>query len=129
MNDFKENWDDHLPLIEFSYYNNYHSSVQIAPYEIFYGRRCRSPIRLVLVGETRLIGPDLVQQGMEKVKVIQERLLMALCSKNFYSYVRRRPLELEVDDWVYLKVSPMKGVIRFSKKGNRSPRYIGPFRI
>ncbi|WMV59092.1 hypothetical protein MTR67_052477 [Solanum verrucosum] len=44
MIDFKGNWDDHLPLIEFSYNNSYHSSTQMAPYEALYGWRCRSPI-------------------------------------------------------------------------------------
>ncbi|KAH0710411.1 hypothetical protein KY284_011838 [Solanum tuberosum] len=127
--DFKGNWDDHLPLIEFAYNNNYHSSIQMAPYESLYGRRCRSPIGLFEVGEAGLIGPDLVHQAMEKVKVIQERLKMAQSRQKSYTDVRRRALEFEVDDWVYLKVSPMKGVRRFGKKGKLSPRYIGPYRI
>ena len=75
--DFKNNWDDHLSLIEFAYNNSYHSSIQMAPYEALYGRRCRSPIGWFEVGEARLIGPDLVHQAMEKVKVIQERLKTA----------------------------------------------------
>ncbi|WMV25944.1 hypothetical protein MTR67_019329 [Solanum verrucosum] len=60
MIDFKGNWDDHLPLTEFSYNNNYHSSILMAPYEALYGRRCRSPIGWFEVGEDGLIGPDLV---------------------------------------------------------------------
>ncbi|KAH0738661.1 hypothetical protein KY290_037366 [Solanum tuberosum] len=127
--DFKGNWDDHLPLIEFAYNNSYHSSIQMAPYEALYGRRCRSPIGWFEVGEARLIGPDLVHQAMEKVKVIQERLKTAQSRQKSYTNVRRRALEFEVDDWVYLKVSPMKGVMRFGKKGKLSPRYIGPYRI
>ena len=75
--DFKGNWDDHLPLIEFAYDNSYHSSIQMAPYEALYGRRCRSPIGWFEVGEAQLIGPDLVHQAMEKVKVILERLKTA----------------------------------------------------
>ncbi|WMV18432.1 hypothetical protein MTR67_011817 [Solanum verrucosum] len=66
---------------------------------------------------------------MKKVKIIQERLNIAQSRQRFYTYVRRRDLEFEVDDWVYLKVSPMKGVMRFGKKGKLSPRYIGPYRI
>ncbi|WMV28191.1 hypothetical protein MTR67_021576, partial [Solanum verrucosum] len=50
--------------------NGNHSSIQMAPYEALYGRRCRSPIRWFEVGEAGLIGPDLVHQAMEKVKVI-----------------------------------------------------------
>ena len=74
--DFKGNWYDHLPLIEFAYKNNYHSSIQMASYETLYGRRYRSPIRWLKVGEVWLIRPFLVHQSMEKVKVIQERLKM-----------------------------------------------------
>ncbi|KAH0776371.1 hypothetical protein KY290_007782 [Solanum tuberosum] len=103
--------------------------IQMAPYEALYGRRCRSPIGWFEVGEAGLIGPDLVHQAMEKVKVIQERLKMAQSRQKSYTDVRRRALEFEVDDWVYLKVSPMKGVMRFGKKGKLSPRYIGPYRI
>ncbi|WMV07709.1 hypothetical protein MTR67_001094 [Solanum verrucosum] len=64
--DFKGNWDDHLPLIEFAYNYSYHSSIQMTPYEALYGRRCRSPIGWFEVGEEGLIGPDLVHQAMEK---------------------------------------------------------------
>ncbi|WMV46948.1 hypothetical protein MTR67_040333 [Solanum verrucosum] len=124
--DFKGNWDDHLPLNEFSYNNSCHSNIQMAPYEALYGRRCKSPIGWFEVCE---VGPDLVHQAMEKVKVIQERLKTAQSHQKSYTDVRRRALEFEVDDWVYLKVSPMKGVMRFGKKGKLSPRYIGPYRI
>ncbi|KAH0748617.1 hypothetical protein KY290_027849 [Solanum tuberosum] len=127
--DFKGNWDDHLPLIEFAYNNSYHFSLQMASYEALYERRCRSPIGWFEVGEAGLIGPYLVHQVMEKVKVIQERLKTAQSRQKSYTDVRRRELEFEVDDWVYLKVSPMKGVMRFGKKGKLSPRYIGPYRI
>ncbi|WMV54516.1 hypothetical protein MTR67_047901, partial [Solanum verrucosum] len=127
--DFKGNWDDYLPLIEFAYNNSYHSSIQMAPYEGLYGRRCRSPIGWFEVGEAGLIGPNLVHQAMEKVKVIQQRLKTAHSRQKSYTDVRRRALEFEVDDLVYLKVSPMKGVMRFGKKGKLSPQYIGPYRI
>ena len=70
--DFKENWDDHLPLIDFAYNNCYHSSIQIALYEAFYGIRYKYPIGWFEVGEARLIGAYLVHQDMVKVKVIQE---------------------------------------------------------
>ncbi|XP_070031682.1 uncharacterized protein, partial [Nicotiana tomentosiformis] len=124
--DFKGNWDDHLALIEFAYNNSYHSSIKMAPYEALYGRRCRSPVGWFEVGETELYGPDLIHQAIEKVKVIQERLRTAQSRQKSYSDVRRRDLEFKVGDWVFLKISPMKGVMRFGKKGKLSPRYIGP---
>ncbi|WMV40930.1 hypothetical protein MTR67_034315, partial [Solanum verrucosum] len=101
----------------------------MAPYEARYGGRCKSPIGWFEVGEAGLIGPDLVHQAMEKVKVIQERLKTLQSHQKSYTDVRRRDLELGVNDWVYLNASPMKGVMRFGKKGKLSPRYIGPYRI
>lgn len=72
--DFESNWDDHLPLIEFVYNNNYLSSIVMSPFEASYGRRCRSHIGWFEVGETQILGPDLVHQAVEQVKLIQERL-------------------------------------------------------
>ncbi|WMV30387.1 hypothetical protein MTR67_023772, partial [Solanum verrucosum] len=101
--------------------DGYHSSSQMALYDALDGRRCRSPIEWFKVGETWLIGPDLVYQAMEKIKVIKERLKITQSRQKFYTNVRRKDLEFEVDDLVYFKVSPMKGVMRFGKKGNLVP--------
>ncbi|XP_019248426.1 PREDICTED: uncharacterized protein LOC109227684 [Nicotiana attenuata] len=70
-------WDDHLPLIEFAYNNIYHACIQMPPFEALYGRRCRSPIGWFEIGEAELVGPDLVHQAMERVKIIKERLKTA----------------------------------------------------
>ena len=76
-----------------------------------------------------MIGPDSVLYAMNKVKLIRDRLKTALSHQKFYADVRRRELEFQVDDWVFLKVSPMKGVMRFGKKGKLSSRYVGPYKI
>src|SRR5687767_7493794 len=76
-----------------------------------------------------MIGPDLVYESMEKVKCIRGRMKEAQDTQRSYQDNRRRDLEFEVGDLVYLKVSPMKGVVRFGKKGKLSPRYIGPYKI
>ncbi|XP_070029065.1 uncharacterized protein [Nicotiana sylvestris] len=129
MLDFKRSWDDHIPLIEFAYNNSFQASIQMAPYEALYGRKCRSPIGWFKVGEAEFLGPNLVQQTMEKVKLIRDRLHTAQSRQKSYVDVRRRDLEFDVEDWVFLKVSPMKGVKRFGKKGKLSPRYVGPYKI
>nr|XP_016480370.1 PREDICTED: uncharacterized protein LOC107801538 [Nicotiana tabacum] len=67
-------WDDHLLFVEFAYNNSFHASIQMPPFEVLYRRRRRSPIGWFEVGEAELLGPDLVHQAMEKVKVIQERM-------------------------------------------------------
>ncbi|GKB10567.1 putative nucleotidyltransferase, ribonuclease H [Tanacetum coccineum] len=72
--DFGGSWDVHLPLVEFSYNNSYHSSVRCAPFEALFGRKCRSPIIWAEVGEGHLIGPELVQEATEKISQIKDRL-------------------------------------------------------
>ena len=60
--------------------------------------------------------------------MIQERLKMVQSHQKSYRNVRRKQLEFEVDDWLYLKFSPIKGVIRFGKMVKLIPQYIGPYR-
>ncbi|WMV54862.1 hypothetical protein MTR67_048247 [Solanum verrucosum] len=127
--DFKGNWDDHLPLIEFAYNNSYHSSISMAPFEALYGRRCRSSVGWFEVGEIAPIGPELVYEAIEKVRLIRERLRTAQSWQKSYADVRRRDLEFEVNDWVYLKILPMKGDMWFGKREKLSPRYAGPYQI
>ncbi|XP_070032239.1 uncharacterized protein [Nicotiana tomentosiformis] len=81
------------------------------------------------IGEVELIGPDLVHHAMEKVKIIKKWLKNAQSHQKSYSDVPRKELEFKEDDWVFLKVSPMKGIMRFGKKGKLSPRYVGPYKI
>ncbi|GJX16288.1 putative reverse transcriptase domain-containing protein, partial [Tanacetum coccineum] len=127
--DFEGSWDVHLPLVEFSYNNSYHSSVRCALFEALYGRKCRSPIMWVEVGEGQLIGPELVQETTEKISQIKDRLKAARDRQKSYADKRRKPLEFSVGDYVLLKVSPWKGVVRFGKKGKLAPRFVGPFEI
>ena len=125
--DHKGSWEEHLPLVEFSYNNSYQASIQMTPYEALYGRLCRSPLCWTEVRESSITGPDLSRDTSESL--IRQRLLMALSRQKSYADVRRRPLEFEVGDHVFLKVMPKRGVIRFGKRGKLSPRFIGPFEI
>ena len=101
----------------------------MAPYEAFYGRPFRSPLCWTEMGESSISGPDLIRDTSEKVSLIRQRLLTAQSRQKSYANVRRRPLELEVGDHVFLKVMPKRGVVRFGKRGKLSPRFIGPFEI
>ncbi|GJU69253.1 putative reverse transcriptase domain-containing protein [Tanacetum coccineum] len=115
--------------IEFSYNNSYHSSVRCAPFEALYGRKCRSLIMWAKVGEGQLIGPELMQETTEKISQIKDTLKAALDRQKSYADKRRKPIEFSVGDYVLLKVSPWKGVVRFGKKGKLAPRFVGPFEI
>nr|GEZ03460.1 hypothetical protein [Tanacetum cinerariifolium] len=103
---------------EFSYNNSYHLSIQCAPFEALYGRKCRSPVLWVEVRENRLIGLEIVQDTTDKVVLIKERLKAARDCQKSYADNRRKPLKFEVGDQVLQKVSPWKGVAHFRKKGN-----------
>ncbi|GJU51168.1 reverse transcriptase domain-containing protein [Tanacetum coccineum] len=81
------------------------------------------------IGESSLIGPELVQETTNKVVLIKEKLKAARDRQKSYADNRHKPLEFEVGDRVMLKVSPWKGIIRFRKKGKLAPRYVGPFEI
>ncbi|KAA0061889.1 DNA/RNA polymerases superfamily protein [Cucumis melo var. makuwa] len=125
----KGSWDTHLPLMEFAYNNNYQSSIGMAPYEALYGRPCRTPVCWNEVGERKLVGPELVQITTNNIKLIRENLRKAQDRQKSYADKRRRNLEFQVGDQVFLKLSPWRGVIRFGRKGKLSPRYIGPYQI
>ena len=127
--DFGKGWVTHLPLVEFSYNNSYHTSIQAAPFEALYGRKCRSPACWAEVGEVQLTGPELIRETTDKIVQIRSRLQAARDRQKSYADTRRRPLEFQIGDRVMLKVSPWKGLIRFGKRGKLNPRYIGPFKI
>ncbi|XP_073061796.1 uncharacterized protein [Primulina eburnea] len=127
--DFPGSWDSLLPLAEFTYNNSYQATIGMAPYEALYGRKCRSPLYWDEVGERKMLGPELVQQTADVVAVIRERMKTAQSRQKSYADVRRRPLQFEIGDHVFLKIAPLKGVMRFGKKGKLSPRFIGPFEI
>ena len=89
----------------------------MAPYEALYGRPCRSPLCWTEVGESSITGPDLIRDTSEKVSLIRQRLLTAQSRQKSYADVRRRPLEFEVSDHVFLKVMPKREVISSASAG------------
>ncbi|KAJ0680361.1 putative nucleotidyltransferase, Ribonuclease H [Helianthus annuus] len=127
--DFGGNWDSYLPLAEFSYNNSYHTSIQMAPFEALYGRKCRSPISWHEIGQAQITGPELIQEATDKILQVRDNLLKARNRQKSYADKGRKPMEFETGDNVLLKVSPWKGVVRFGKKGKLAPRYVGPFKI
>ncbi|GKC01754.1 putative reverse transcriptase domain-containing protein [Tanacetum coccineum] len=126
---FGSSWDHHLPLVEFSYNNNYHVSIKAAPYEALYGQKYRSPVCWSEVRDSPLTGPELIHDMTEKIVQIKKCLLTARSRQKSYADRRTKSLEFEVGDMKLLKVSPWKGDVHFGKRGKLSSRYIGPFRI
>ncbi|WVZ52826.1 hypothetical protein U9M48_003846 [Paspalum notatum var. saurae] len=110
-------WDKSLPYAEFSYNNSYQASLKKSPFEALYGRFWNQ------TGEKHVFGPDLIRDAEQQIKMVRENL------QKSYADVRCRDLTFKVHDFVYLKVSPMRGIWRFNMKGKLAPRYIGPFKI
>ena len=101
----------------------------MTPYEALYGRPCRSLICWTEVGQRSIIGPDLIRDTSKNVDLIRKRLLTTQSRYKSYADRRRRPLEFEVSDHVFLKTMPKRGVVSFGKRGKLAPRYIEPFEI
>lgn len=99
--------------MEFVYNNSYHGSIQMAPYEALYGRKCWSPICWDNISERRLLGSKIVQHTLDMVKLIRERIEASQSRQKSYAGVRKRKLEFAVGDHVFLNISPTKGVMRF----------------
>jgi hypothetical protein len=127
--EFLQKWDECLPLVEFSYNNSYQESIKMAPFEALYGQRCRTPLNWSEPRERWFFRPDMVKETEEKVQRIIHNLKEAQARQKNYANKRRQPLVFQVNDHVYLKVSPMKGVNCFGVKGKLAPRYIGSFLI
>src|ERR1051325_11106284 len=125
----KNSWDTQLPLAEFAYNNSYHSSIGMAPFEALYVRKFRTKVGWGEVGEGKLLRPEIVQTTNQVVEMAKENLKTVRDRQKSYADNRRRPLEFEVGDKVFLKLSPWKGILRFGRKGKLSPRFIGHFEI
>ena len=81
------------------------------------------------LNEHKVIGPDIVKDTEEKVQVIRKRLKVASDRQKSYADLKRRDIEYEVGDKVFLKVSSWKKILQFGQKGKLSPRFIGPYEI
>ena len=115
--------------MEFSYNNSYQSTFRMAPFKAIYGKKCRTPLCWSELDEALIIRSKSIQETIENVRRIQEHIKVAQSCLKRYADKSRRPLEFQVGDKVFLKVSPIKGVKRFNVRGKLSPRYIGPYEI
>lgn len=129
VRDFGGIWDTYLPLAEFSYNNSYHASIDGSPFEILYGRNCRTLICWDEVGQQVMGSTEVQLNKTELIQQVRGRFQTAQSREKSYAERRRSNLGFQFMDMVLLKVSPWKGVIRFRKRGKLGPMYIGPSRI
>jgi hypothetical protein len=126
---YGRSWDKSLPYAEFSYNNSYQESLKMAPFEMLYGRRCRTTLFWSETREQKVFEPDILQEAEKQVHMVRENLRVAQSRQKSYADHRRRELIFEVGDFVYLKVSPMRGLRHFKVRGKLAPMFIGPFKI
>jgi hypothetical protein len=88
--DFGGSWEEHLPLAEFSYNNSYQSSIQMAPFEALYGRKCRSTNCWYEPGASKEFHPDYVKEKKHVIDIIQDRLKIAQRRQKSYADSKRR---------------------------------------
>ncbi|KAA3487505.1 DNA/RNA polymerases superfamily protein [Gossypium australe] len=127
--EFQGIWEKYIPLVEFAYNSSFQSSLKMAPYEALYGLKCRTPLYWADLKENQIHRDDLVRETEEMVKVIRDCLKAAFDRQKSYSDLKRKEIEYQVDDRVFLKVSPWKKVLRFGLKGKLSPHFIGSYEI
>ncbi|XP_025640693.1 uncharacterized protein [Arachis hypogaea] len=101
----------------------------MAPYEALYGRKCQSPLCWYESGEASVLDPDLIAGTTENIKKICARILTAQSRQKNYADQRSKPIEFEVGEHVFLRVTPITGIGRAIKIKKLNPRYIGPFEI
>ena len=127
--DHKGSWEEQIVLSGIRLQQQLSGECTNGTIEALYGRPCKSPLCWTEVRESSIIGPDLIKDTSEKVSLIRQHILTTQSRQKSYPDVRRRPLEFEVGDHVFLKVMPKRGVVRFGKRGKLLPRFVGPFEI
>jgi hypothetical protein len=126
---YGKNWKDSLSFAEFSYNNRYHSSLKKAPFEVLYGRKCRTPLTWSEVGDRVIESSDFIKAAEEKILEVRENLRIAQSRQKSYADKRRQELNFDVGDHVYLKASPIRETCKFHVRGKLAPRYIGPYPV
>jgi hypothetical protein len=101
----------------------------MAPFEALYGCKCHTPLNWSETGESQIFGPDIIKEAEEQVQLIRNRLKAAQSRQKSYADSKRRSVTLNVGDFAYLRVTPLKGMQRFHVKGKLALRYIGSFKI
>jgi hypothetical protein len=122
-------WEDYLHLVEFAYNNGYQTSAKLSPFEILYDRKCMTPISWDNLADRLMVGPEMLQEMENMVRKVQQNLKEAQDRQKSYADQKRRHLEFQVGDHVYLKVKARKSSLKLGNCAKMAPRFCGPFEI
>jgi hypothetical protein len=126
---YRRSLNKSLSYAEFSYNNSYQESLKMAPFEMLCGRRCQTLLFWSEARERKVFGSDILQEAEKQVRMVRENLRVAQLRQKSYADRRRRELSFEVGDFLYLKVSPMRGLHHFKVRGKLALRFNGLFKI
>jgi hypothetical protein len=122
-------WEDYLHLVEFAYNNGYQTSAKLSPFEVLYDRKCMMSISWDNSTERLMVGPEMLQEMENMVGKVQQKFKEEQDRQKSYADQKRRHLEFQEGDHVYLKVKARKSSLKLGNCANMAPRFCGPFEI
>eukprot|EP00253_Pinus_taeda_P035486 PITA_35486 len=122
-------WEEYLHLVEFAYNNGYHTSTQLSPFEVLYGRKCRTPSSWGGPEDKLSLGPEMLTKMEDMVKKVRASLKAAQDRQKSFADRRRRFKEYQVGDHVFVRIQARKSTLQWSGCAKLAPRYFGPFQI
>ena len=122
-------YEEYLHLVEFAYNNGYHSSTQLSPFEILYGRKCRTPSSWGGPEDRLRIGPEMLKEMEDMVKKVRANLKAAQDRQRSFVNRKRRFKEFQVRDHVFVRIQTRRSTLQWSGCTKLAPRYFGPFQI
>jgi hypothetical protein len=122
-------WEDYLHLVEFSYNNGYQESLNMSPFEAFYGRKCNTPIKSDNPTDREIIGPEFLREMEEKLLKIKQNLKASQDRLKIYSDKCKTHMKFKVGDLVLLKVKANKSSLKLGNCSKLAAKYYGPFEI
>jgi len=122
-------WEDYLHLVEFTYNNGYHTSIQMSPFEVLYGRKCRTPSNWSGPEDKLRLGPEMLKEMEDMVKKVRANLKAAQDRQKKFADRKRRFKEYQVGHHVYIRIQARKSTLQWSSCAKLAPRYFGPFQV
>eukprot|EP00253_Pinus_taeda_P017231 PITA_17231 len=122
-------WEDYLHLVEFAYNNGYHTLTQMSPFEVLYGRECRTPTSWGGPEDKLRLGPEMLKEMEDMVKRVRVNLKAAQDRQKKFVDRKRRFKEFQVGDHVYIRIQAKRSTLQWSGCAKLAPRYCGPFEI
>jgi len=122
-------WEEYLHLVEFAYNNGYHTSTQMSPFEVMYGRKCRTPSSWGGPEDRLSLGPEMLKEMEDMVKRVRVNLKAAQDRQKNFADRKRRFKEYQVGDHVYIRIQAKRSTLQWSGCAKLAPRYCGPFQV